>query len=60
MKALLKKSSDWEFRDEVEVETIEDILNIYHKVVLEKPDEYDKQEFPGCEVTIEIYDYWRE
>jgi predicted acetyltransferase len=62
MKAKLTKTSDWEFKKKVDVETIDDVLKYHNKVVLKKADEFTKsdEEFKDCEIEIEIYDDWRE
>lgn len=51
MKFLVTKSSNWNYESEVNIETIEDLMDFISKngkVVI----------FPSGE--IEIYDYWRE
>lgn len=63
MKALIKKTSDWEYQEIKNVETIDDVLSLYHRVVLSKMDDLDKEIYPNsedCEIKIEIYDDWRE
>lgn len=64
MKAIIEKASDWEYEDTKEVNSIEDILKISPRVVLEKID--DKyvalfgNKFKGYDIKVEIYDDWRE
>ncbi len=64
MKALITKASEWDWFEVKEVNSIEDILKIHPRVVLEKiDDEYvtmfgDK--YKGLDIKIEIYDDWRE
>ena len=62
MKALLTKTSDWDFKKKIEVETIEDILKLLQpRVVIGAIQDYDKKgKFKDCEIEIEIYDDWRE
>lgn len=64
MKALITKTSDWEYREVKEVNSIEDILKIHPKVVLEKIDddyiELFGDEYKDFDMKVEIYDYWRE
>lgn len=64
MKALIKKSSDWEYEEVKEVNSIEDIFKIYSRVVLEKIDDsyvpLFGNKFKDYDLIIEIYDDWRE
>ena len=64
MKALIAKSSDWEYEDTKEVNSIEDILKINSRVVLEKiDDEYVSlfgNKYKDFDIKVEIYDDWRE
>ena len=63
MKALITKTSDWEYLEIKDVETIDDALSISNRLVLSKMDDSDKEIYPNsenCEIKIEIYDDWRE
>lgn len=63
MKALITKTSDWEYLEIKDVETIDDILSIHHRLVLSKLSDAEKEVYPNsenCEIKIEIYDDWRE
>lgn len=64
MKALITKTSDWGYEVTKEVNSIEDILEIHHRVVLERiDDEYVTlfgNKYKGYDLRIEIYDDWRE
>lgn len=64
MKALITKTSEGEYEVTKEVNSIEDILKINSKVVLEKIDDefvtlFGKR-YKGFDIRIEIYDSWRE
>lgn len=64
MKAFIEKASDWEYEGTKEVNSIEDILKISPRVVLEKIDDefvtlFGKR-YKGFDIRIEIYDSWRE
>ena len=57
MKAILKKASEWDFMEKVEVNTIKDCLDIYHSVVIDRARDCDKDEgFEDCEIVVTIYD----
>lgn len=64
MKAFIKKASDWEYEETREVNSIEDILKIHSRVVLEKIDDnyvsLFGNKYKGYDIRIEIYDTWRE
>ena len=64
MKALITKASDWEYEDTKEVNSIEDILKIHSRVVLEKIDDnyvsLFGNKYKDYDIKIEIYDDWRE
>lgn len=64
MKALITKTSDWEYREVKEINSIEDIFKIHPRVVLEKIDDaYTDlfgEKYKDFDMKIEIYDDWRE
>lgn len=60
MKALLKKASDWDYHKIIEVNSIEDLLKIYHSLIVENDDTtlkiYKNEEDEDFELAITIYD----
>lgn len=36
MKAVIKKASDWDYREVKEINTLEELLKIYHSLIIEK------------------------
>lgn len=36
MKAVIKKASDWNYREIKEINTLEELLKIYHSLIIEK------------------------
>lgn len=35
MKAVIKKASDWDYREVKEINTLEELLKIYHSLIIE-------------------------
>lgn len=64
MKALITKTSDWKYKEVREIKSIDDIINIYRKLVITKIDdnylEIIGEKYKDCDIEIEIYDDWRE
>lgn len=61
MKAILEKASDWEFKEKVDVDTIEECLDRYGRVVIGPASDWDKGEgFEDCEIVVTIYDDYLE
>lgn len=61
MKAILEKASDWEFKEKVEFDTIEECLDRYGRVVIERARDCSKDEgFEDCEILVTIYDDYLE
>ena len=60
MKALLKKASDWDYHKIIEVNSIEDLLKIYHSLIVENYDTtlkiYKNEDDEDFELAITIYD----
>lgn len=67
MKALLKKASDWDYFKIIEINSIDDLLKIYHSLIIENDEttlkiykqadyDYDKD----FEIVITIYDNYVE
>ena len=64
MKSLITKTSDWKYKEVREINSIDDIINIYRKLVITKIDdnylEIIGEKYKDCDIEIEIYDDWRE
>lgn len=61
MKIKITKTSDLSYERLAEIETIEDLLKIGDRLVVESPSKWGKKgEFEGIKAVVEIYDGWRE
>ena len=58
MKALITKTSDWKYKEVREIKSIDDIINIYRKLVITKIDddylEIIGEKYKDCDIEIEI------
>lgn len=63
MKALITKASEWDWFDVKEVNSVEDVLKIAPRVIVETIEdgrkEFDEQP-DDCKIEIKIYDDWVE
>lgn len=64
MKALLKKASDWNYHKNIEIDSLEELLKIYHSLIVESDkttieiykDSDDESYDKDFEIAITIYD----
>ena len=61
MKAVIKKASDWDYREVKEINTLEELLKIYHSLIIDTSKNIiniykEKDKKIDCVVT--IYDYY--
>lgn len=59
MKVIIKKASDWEYREVKEINTLEELLKIYHSLIIDTDKTIinlykEKDEKIGC--VVKIYD----
>ena len=43
MKAVIKKASDWNYREVKEINTLEELLKIYHSLIIDTEKCYQKK-----------------
>ena len=62
MKFILTKVSDWDLKDVIEINTLEELLEIYKKngTLVITDNWVNDEEFPDIKLEIEIYDSYRE
>lgn len=63
MKFVVSKTSDWDYKSEVNIETIGELLDFIHKngpVIIGEHYNYDFDGITFDHYNIEIYDDWRE
>lgn len=63
MKAIIKKASDWDYREVKEINTLEELLKIYHSLIIETDKTIiniykEKEKKIDCVIT--IYDNYVE
>ena len=63
MKALLEKASDWNYHEIIEINNLEDLLKIYHSLIIDSNkqilDMYKRGDYgydKDFELVIKIYD----
>lgn len=63
MKALLKKASDWDYHKNIEINSLEDLLKIYHSLIIYTDknilDMYKQGDYgydKDFEIIVKIYD----
>lgn len=59
MKVIIKKASDWDYRKVKEINTLEELLKIYHSLIIytDKPTiNIYKRENEKIDCVVEIYD----
>ena len=63
MKVVIEKASDWDYREVKEINTLEELLKIYHSLIIDTDKttiNLCKEEDEKIDCVVTIYDYYVE